>query len=98
MLSQKMTVMVKDSSVEIHGVDLGGVSTLVAWARRDGFVTIKIPGGMYWSGRGQQAYSPARFATYKVLTWIEAGDRFTFEVEKVIEHDLRATPLRLKAV
>jgi hypothetical protein len=94
-----MEILTEDSSVTIPGMDLGGKAHVVAWNRRDGYLTIKVEGGKYWGGIGQaQRYSPAHYDTYKVLdevTWEPHPQKIRIAVERVVQHDVRTQPLDL---
>ena len=101
MRTYSMKIDTSNSTVEFRGVDMGGTATVVAMNRRDGYLTVRVEGGMAWAGQGQQAYHPTTLYTFKVdpshIPAREDGvDYIILTGEKVIETPIRTKVLDLK--
>jgi hypothetical protein len=102
----RVTIDVTDSTCRFHGVDYGPhLPVVVAWTGRmtnESYLTVKVDGGKYWSGLGQQSYAPAQFLTFLVTGQEAAQDqpvvhdgKVHLYVKQVIDHPIRAKALDL---
>jgi hypothetical protein len=56
-------------------------------AVNDRYVVVRVPGGRYRSGIGQQNYAPACRRVLKIAQW--RNDRRGFEAEELIVYDVK---------